>query len=50
MKKPLLCWLGFHKLRPVDFGNKNYRDTKHGYLEQDECIRCGWKSEIRTYY
>ncbi|AXJ12496.1 hypothetical protein Sp14A_05660 [Streptococcus pluranimalium] len=26
-KKKLRCSLGFHKLTPVDFGSKNYKDT-----------------------
>lgn len=46
----LRCLLGFHKLRVVDFRDKNYKDLKHGWIEQDECVLCGYKTIIRTYY
>ena len=33
--KKISCLLGFHKLRPIDFGDMNYKDERHGYIEQD---------------
>lgn len=44
------CLLGFHKLRPVDFEDMNYKDERHGYIEQDYCVNCDYKTEIRTFY
>lgn len=48
--RKLRCKLGIHKLVPVDFGDMNHTDPKNGWIEQDECVFCGYKTEIRTYY
>lgn len=50
MSRKLRCLIGLHKLTPVDFGSKNYKDTHHGWIEQDECKLCGYRTNIRTYY
>ena len=46
----LRCLLGIHKLKPVDFKNESFKDANHGWIEQDYCIFCDYKSKIRTYY
>lgn len=46
----LRCLLGIHKLKPVDFKDKGFKDETHGWIEQDYCIFCDYKSTIRTYY
>lgn len=46
----LRCKLGFHKWVPVDFKNKNYKDSKHGWLEGEKCELCGYRTAIREYY
>ncbi len=46
----LRCLLGIHKLKPVDFKDDSFKDEKHGWIEQDYCIFCDYKSTIRTYY
>lgn len=50
MVRKLICKLGIHKLIPVDFESMNYRDYKHGWVEQEECTICGYKTKIREYY
>lgn len=46
----LRCKLGFHKLTSVDFRSKNYKDAHHGWIEQNRCELCGYRTNIRTYY
>ena len=50
LKMKLRCLLGIHKLKPVDFKNENFKDKNHGWIEQDYCIFCDYKSAVRTYY
>ena len=48
-----LTTLGFgipNKLVPLDLGDMNYKDQIHGWVEQDVCIFCGYKTRIREYY
>ena len=49
-KQEVRCLLGIHKLKPVDFKGAGFKDEKHGWIEQDYCIFCDYKSKIRTYY
>ena len=46
----LKCKFGLHKLVPLDLGDMNYKDEMHGWIEQDVCIFCGYKTSIREYY
>ena len=46
----LRCLLGIHKLKPVDFKDAGFKDEMHGWIEQDVCIFCGYKTRIREYY
>ena len=39
----LKCKFGLHKLVPLDLGDMNYKDEKHGWIEQDVCIFCGYR-------
>ena len=41
---------GLHKLGPLDLGDMNYKDEIHGWIEQDVCVFCGYKTRIREYY
>lgn len=50
MTRKLRCLLGLHKLVPIDFGSMNFKSCKKGWIEQDECVLCGHKTIIRTYY
>ena len=46
----LKCKFGLHKLVPLDLGDMNYKDEIHGWIEQDVCVFCGYKTHIREYY
>ncbi len=46
----LKCKFGLHKLVPLDLGDMNYKDEIHGWIEQDVCVFCGYKTRIREYY
>ena len=46
----LKCKFGLHKLVPLDLGDMNYKDKMHGWIEQDVCVLCGYKTSIREYY
>lgn len=50
MIRKLMCKLGLHELVAVDFKDKNYRDSKHGWIEQNECKFCGYRTSVREYY
>ena len=46
----LRCLIGIHKLKQVVFKDKNFKDEKHGWIEQDVCVFCGYKTRIMEYY